>query len=497
MNGATIITTPRCILAAMRGGQGKTAVSVGVTRALIRQGRKVASFKKGPDYIDAAWLTRSAKSPCYNLDTFLLGDDPVLDSFVKHARHADMAVIEGARGLFDGMDQQGSYSTAALAALIQAPVVLVVDCSKITRTAAALVLGCMTFDPEVTISGVILNQVARARHEDMLRASIQDRCGVPVIGAMPRLKDFPFQERHLGLIPPQEHLTVDQAVDQLADAVENHIDLDALWALSAGAPELRSSGRPGMSRLPMPHQRPRIGVIRDSAFQFYYPENLEALKEQGADLVDISALTDRFLPDIDALYIGGGFPETHAAQLAGNETFRIALRQAVEDGLPVYAECGGAMYMGNTLVCDGREYPMVGALPITYGLSRRPRGHGYTVCRVDRANPFFEQAQTLRGHEFHYSYVLEWDQDAMTMAFTLERGYGFDGAHDGACRHNVLAAYSHMHAAGEHGWAAGLIRSAIRYMGRKPPTPRVSLENGGKSLENQLKSVYKKVVGKT
>jgi len=253
----TTISTPRCMLAAMRGGSGKTAVSVGLTRALKRQGRKVVAFKKGPDYIDAAWLTQAAQSPCYNLDTFLLGDDPVRDSFIKHAQGADVAVIEGARGLFDGMDHQGSYSTAAVAALLKTPVILVVDCSKITRTAAALVLGCMLFDPDVTISGVILNQVARARHEDMLRTSIQERCGVPVIGTMPRLKDFPFQERHLGLIPPQEHLTVDRAVDRLADVAEENIDMKALWALASDVPAIASSGHSGMHHLPLSHPRPR------------------------------------------------------------------------------------------------------------------------------------------------------------------------------------------------------------------------------------------------
>ena len=289
---------------------------------------------------------------------------------------------------------------------------------------------------------------------------------------------------------------MDQAIDQLADVVEQNVDLDTLWRVSAKVPALGHSGRSAMHHLPLQHPRPRIGIIRDSAFQFYYPENLEALQEQGAELVDISALNNKLLPGIDALYIGGGFPETHAAQLAGNESFRISLRNAIEDGLPVYAECGGAMYLGNTLVCEGREYPMVGALPITYGLSPRPRGHGYTIVRVENPNPFYEQGQILRGHEFHYSYVLEWEQDQMTMAFSLERGYGFDGAHDGVCRHNVLAAYSHMHASGEQGWAAGLIQSAIRYMESGNATCR-NAENNAARLENASKPVYKKVAGKS
>ena len=483
--------TPRIIIAALRGGSGKTAVSVGIARAWQRRNLDVAAFKKGPDYIDAAWLRHATHSPCYNLDTFLMNEQCVCNSFVKHADGADVAVIEGARGLFDGMDQQGSYSTAALSALLNAPVVLVVDCSKITRTAAALVLGCMHFDPDVTISGVILNQVARPRHEEILRTSIESTCGIPVLGCLPRLKDFPFRERHLGLIPPQEHGTVDAAIDELADNADEHIDMDALMDLASTAPALAPQKAPDMHRMPARGNRPRIGVLRDTAFQFYYPENLESLMEMGADIVEVSALSHSELPEIHALYIGGGFPETHAQQLADNTVFRASLKKRIDDGLPVYAECGGAMYLGRSLVLDGTEYPMVDAIPVVYGISARPRGHGYTIIDVVEPNPFFEKGAVLRGHEFHYSYVLDWEPENFDMAFKLQRGYGFDGAFDGVCRGNVLAAYSHVHATGEKGWAAGLIKCARKFQHQHTESAHTELENTvGRHFE-------KKVVGRS
>lgn len=453
---------PRLIFAALRGGAGKTAASVGVARAWRNHGSAVATFKKGPDYIDAAWLTRAVGAPCYNLDTFLMGEAHCMESFLERSRGADVAVIEGARGLFDGMDAQGTHSTAALAGLLQAPVVLVLDCTKITRTAAALVLGCLHFDPGVRIAGVILNQVARSRHEDILRESIESRCGVPVLGCVPRIKNFPFKERHLGLIPPQEHASVDVAVAELANNVADHVDLGALLRIARSAPPLAVPEQTAAPQLSMQGARPRVGVVRDSAFQFYYPENLESLQRLGAEIVPVSALADATLPEIDALYMGGGFPETHAAPLAANESFRASLLAAIRRGLPVYAECGGAMYLGKSLVVDGAAYPMVGALPIVYGIQERPRGHGYTVARVARPNPFFNTGATLRGHEFHYSYVLE-SGGELDYAFDLERGYGFDGRHDGVCRGNVLAAYSHIHAAGEQGWAAGLMLKAASF----------------------------------
>jgi cobyrinic acid a,c-diamide synthase len=455
--------TARVLVSATGGGGGKTLVAVGLARAWTRQGRVVAPFKKGPDYIDAEWLTRAAGVACRNLDLFLMPADAAVRSFASSAAAAELAVIEGNRGLYDGSDGRGTYSSAELAKLLSVPVLLVVDGTKTTRTAAAVVLGCQRLDPDVDIGGVVLNRVAGRRHESVLREAIEAGCGVPVLGSIPRLEDPPFPERHLGLVPPQEHAGFDHAVDGAADLVEAHLDLDRIRELASRAAALNVPARPARTEpASAAEDRPRIGIFRDAAFQFYYAENLEALEREGAQLVEISPLRDTGLPDVDALYIGGGFPETLAAGLARNTTFRATLRESVEDGLPIYAECGGAVYLGEELHMDGAVFPMAGAMPATYGFGARPNGHGYAVLESVQPNPFFDVGETFRGHEFHYTFLESAASDRVTFAFRVHRGHGFDGEHDGLCYRNVLAAYTHLHALGVGSWARSLVGAAVR-----------------------------------
>ncbi len=494
----TPIDIPRILIAALRGGSGKTLLSIGITAALRRNGKAVAPFKKGPDYIDAGWLALAAGRPCFNLDTFMSGDAAVRRSFLSRtlSSAADLAVIEGNRGLYDGLDADGTTSTASLAKLLSAPVILCLDCTKSTRTMAAVVLGCLHFDPDVMIRGVILNQVAGSRHEGILRQSIETHCGVPVIGAVPKLRRQHFPERHMGLVPAPEHSWATDSVAAIADLVKDSVNLVDLLDIAESArgrycPDFftdRDSGSSPEDSVPAPagatctepdtnvvsscslnpddgaalqlsFSRPRIGVIRDAAFQFYYPENLEALEQAGADLVFFSSLTETSLPDIHALYIGGGFPETHAAQLSENTTLRNDIRSAAADGLPVYAECGGLMYLGESLVLD-RAYPMTGVLPMVFGFSKKPRGHGYTIARVERETPYYPSGTVLKGHEFHYSRVLEWRGDEEAMTFSMERGCGICNRRDGVRIKNVLATYTHIHALGTPAWAPALARLA-------------------------------------
>jgi cobyrinic acid a,c-diamide synthase len=456
------LNTPRIVIAGLRGGSGKTLVSLGLLAAWRKQGRKVTAFKKGPDYIDAAWLGVAAGTPCRNLDLFLMSPRAVVRSLLTTTGASAVAVIEGNRGLFDGVDAQGSYSTAELAKLLQAPVVLAVDCTKATRTVAALVLGCQHLDPQVSIRGVILNQTAGARHEAVLRDAIQQVCDLPVLGAIPRLADQFFPERHLGLVPPQEHDEQSLAIQYAATVVEKHVDLDAVWGLAQQAPALEpeqedrvTEGRPGP-------QLVRIGVFRDAAFQFYYPENLEALRQAGAALVEISPLRDAELPEVDALYLGGGFPETLAPGLAANEPFLESLRGSIARGLPVYAECGGAVYLGEKLVMDQTEYPMAGILPVAFEFGKKPQGHGYVVLEAVNNNPFFPVGVQLRGHEFHYTRMRLPAPAGLNFAFRVRRGYGFGDRHDGLCCGNVLACYTHLHASGSETWAPAVVRAALR-----------------------------------
>ncbi|MEJ2731622.1 MAG: cobyrinate a,c-diamide synthase, partial [Deltaproteobacteria bacterium] len=311
---------PRILIAALRGGSGKTILSIGLIAAWKKHKKSIAPFKKGPDYIDTGWLALAAGRPCYNLDTFLLEKHQILQSFTAHTRENDIAVIEGNRGLFDGIDLAGSTSTGELAKLLEAPILLCVDCTKITRTMAAVISGLMQFDPDVLIKGVVLNRVAGSRHERILRDNIEHYCGMPVLGAIPKLTAQIFPERHMGLVPTPEHDWAGESIDAAAQVASEHIDLDAVFELIQDLPQIdtedrgqgtevrRQKSEDGSQRTLVEADRPRIGIIRDSAFQFYYPENIDALKEAGAETVFISPLAEKALPELDALYIGGGFP---------------------------------------------------------------------------------------------------------------------------------------------------------------------------------------------
>jgi cobyrinic acid a,c-diamide synthase len=453
------------MIGALRGGAGKTTLSLGIAAAWRRQGRDVAPFKKGPDYIDAAWLSLAAGKTCHNLDTFLLDREQVRLSFFRHALESEISLIEGNRGLYDGLDALGSHSTAELAKLLKTPVILILDCDKVTRTAAAMAFGCQKLDPEVNLRGIILNRVGRSRQEAVLRQAVESTCGVPVVGAVPRLEAYPFPERHLGLTPPQEHQRVREALSRAQEVAEKYLDLHGVEKIAREAPPLDWALK--IEDISFDHrissEPPVIGVIKDSAFQFYYPENLEALAKEGAKVVEISAIGESGLPDVDGLYIGGGFPETHAQALAENLSFRQSLREAAERNLPIYAECGGLMYLGESLNLEGRTYPMVGVLPIAFGMERRPQGHGYTLLQVEEENPFFPVGSEIRGHEFHYSRVLWVKGREAYFALRAKRGEGIERQRDGLCCKEILATYSHIHALGYSGWASALVAKARQY----------------------------------
>jgi cobyrinic acid a,c-diamide synthase len=471
---------PRVLVAGLRGGSGKTLVSLGLLAAWRRQDVIVAPFKKGPDYIDSSWLGRAAGRPCRNLDLFLHPSDRLLQAFAHASQAADVSVIEGNRGLFDGMDAEGRYSTAALAHLLKAPVLLSVDITKTTRTAAALVLGCLQMDPELTLGGVVLNRCGGTRHEEIARRSIEGTCGIPVLGSIPRLSEEVLPERHLGLVPPQEWAGPHDPLARIAKVTEECLDLKAIMKIAASAGDLPLASAPedesflapgvdGPPARPSPaiHTAPpRIGVFRDAAFQFYYPENLESLVRCGGSLVEISPLEDPAVPAVDALYLGGGFPETLAVGLSENTRFAADLREAVEAGLPVYAECGGAVYLGERLHYDGESYAMAGVLPVEFGFQAKPKGHGYAVLETVGENPFFSIGESVRGHEFHYTFMLSPGKEDLRFAFRVLRGYGFDGGRDGLCHRNVLASYTHLHALGTDQWAPSLLRAARRFRGR-------------------------------
>jgi cobyrinic acid a,c-diamide synthase len=462
LHGHAVTLLPRVVVAGLSGDSGKSLVTLSLIRALKQKGLRTAPYKKGPDYIDAAWLARAAGLPGRNLDTFLMPASAILKSLGRADEVADIIVMEGNRGLYDGMTAKGDHSTATLAKITGTPVVLVVDATKTTRTVAAMVRGCQVLDPDVIIGGVVLNRVATTRQERVIREAVESDTGLTVMGAVPRLGGQLLPSRHLGLVTAVEHPDAEAALENAGAVGEKYLEIDAIIELANSAAKAPSStGDPppveqgiGLRPSVSSRNRPRIGVLRDRAFSFYYPENLSSLEEMGATLVSISPLSDDALPDIDALYAGGGFPEIYARDLSSNARFRDSLRRRIDDGLPVWAECGGLMYLAESLAFKGEIFPMVGALPVEVEQTERPEGHGYVEGRVDAVNPFFETGTAVRGHEFHYSRVVSGLADIPTV-FSMTRGSGLGMGRDGIHVKNVVATYTHLHALGTPEWASG------------------------------------------
>ncbi|MCL2790243.1 MAG: cobyrinate a,c-diamide synthase [Desulfobulbus sp.] len=461
-------TVKSMVLAGLSGGSGKSVVAVGLVAALSNRGKGVVAFKKGPDYIDAGWLSKASGQPCYNLDPYLMPVKTIAATFQRRIHGNSFAVIEGNRGLFDGVNADGEFSTAELAQQLDLPVLLVINCAKTTRTMAALVLGCQTFDPRLRFAGVILNQIATARHETVIRQSLEKYTNLPVLGIMPRLKRDVFPMRHLGVTPHQEYAAADEAVASLSTLAENHFDVDAI------IDRMRETTPLPPGQCGCVPQAVTIGVLRDAAFQFYYEENLEALVAAGARLAMIDALHFQELPpDLDGLYIGGGFPETSARQLADNAGFRRSVRERIDAGLPVYAECGGLIYLARSILLDGQEYPLAGVFPVIFAINTKPQAHGYSTFTVEKTNSFYPVGTRINGHEFRYSVVHQWEGRPDDLVLAMNRGTGFCGGRDGLVYRNALALYTHVMASGTPEWATGFIAAARRFAARGRTVPPV------------------------
>jgi cobyrinic acid a,c-diamide synthase len=449
---------PRLVVAAPQGRSGKTTVTLGLCAAFKARGLSVQPYKKGPDYIDPSWLSEAAGHPCRSLDPFFYEKPESLrEAFTSSAQQADLSLIEGNHGLFDSFDEDGTGSTAAVARTLDAPILLVVNAARTGRSLAAIVHGCQTFEPGVRIAGVVLNNIAQGRHESRIRAAVEVYCGIPVIGAIPRNEQLTIPDRHLGLVPRGEEDALLSAITNCRQTIERSLDLDLTLQIARSASPLPAVIRPQKRQT---GARPRIGVMRDRAFTFYYPENIEALEENGAELVFVDALEDASLPPLDALYIGGGFPEIFMDELSANAGMRQSIRRAAESGLPIHAECGGMMYLARRIRWGERSAEMVGALPCEIEMTGKPQGHGYVVAQVDEENPFFEKGTLLRGHEFHNSRLVGIEETQLNTACKLSRGGGLGNGRDGIVIHNILASYTHLHVGATRGWAENLVRRA-------------------------------------
>jgi cobyrinic acid a,c-diamide synthase len=453
----TLINPPmnRMLISAAHKSSGKTMVSIGLCAALKNRGHVVQPYKKGPDYIDPMWLSQAAGRACRNLDLYLMERDDIVATFARHS--AEINLVEGNKGLYDGLALDGSNSNAALAKQLDLPVFLVIDARGMTRGIAPLILGYQAFDSEINIAGVILNNLGGSRHEAKLRAVIEHYTDVPVVGAIHYDERLSIIERHLGLMPSNESHIATEKIKQIGDAIAEQVDLDKLLALSKKEP-LNVPRKAVVSPLPC-GDKVRIGIARDRAFGFYYADDLDALEAAGAELVPFDALHDASLPEIDALYIGGGFPETCAAELEANNELRAQIKQAIENGMPVYAECGGLMYLSRSIEYQGRTYPMVGAIPGDVKMHDKPIGRGYVHLKEDEAHPWPRPdvpAKQIKAHEFHYSSLENLPPDTR-FAYHVERGYGIDGERDGLILHNLLASYTHLRTIGSCYWATRFV----------------------------------------
>ncbi|MDP1611146.1 MAG: cobyrinate a,c-diamide synthase [Sulfuritalea sp.] len=455
----------RFLISAAHKSSGKTTISIGLAAALSsgRHGqpaRSVQPFKKGPDYIDPLWLSVAAGRPCYNLDFFISPDAELKEQFARHGHDAEVCLVEGNKGLYDGLDLEGSNSNAALARLLDLPVVLVLDARGMTRGIAPLILGYQAFDRNIRIAGVILNRLGGRRHEAKLRAVIEHYTDVPVIGAVQEDAELALVERHLGLMPANETAEAGRHIAAIGERIAAQVDLDRLLAISHTDVMLPKPS------LPAPNlEKPvRIAIARDAAFGFYYADDLDALAAAGAQTVYFDTLTDARLPPCDGLLIGGGFPECFLDGLEANASLRADIRRAIEGGLPTYAECGGLMYLARSIEWQGKKAEMVGVIPGDIRMHPKPVGRGYVILEANTDHPWRESTGTaestaapLHAHEFHYSSLDGLPADTR-YAYAVRRGHGVDGKHDGVMVHRLLASYTHLRASTGCDWPAKFVQ---------------------------------------
>ncbi len=447
----------RLLISAAHKSSGKTTLSVGIASALSGRGLTVQPFKKGPDYIDPMWLSAACGRACRNLDFYLMQREEIQNLFALHAQDADIALVEGNKGLYDGLELDGSNSNAALAKLLHLPVVLVLDTRGVIRGVAPLLLGYQAFDRDVNIAGVILNHVGGSRHEAKLRAVVEHYTDIPVVGMVQHDKALSIDERHLGLMPSNESQEAAGLIAEMGRIIGNQVDLDRLITIANAAPPL------AIPRASQPQQRSpppaiRIGIAQDAAFGFYYADDLDALRAAGAELIPFSPIRDATLPVVDALFLGGGFPEVFARELSANLGLRTEIRDAIEAGLPAYAECGGLMYLARSISWRGEKHIMAGVVPGDVVMHEKPVGRGYVRLKETAHFPWPIQTppQIVAAHEFHYSSLEALPPD-LVYAYDVERGYGVDGKHDGIVHKNLLASYTHLRSLEGYNWAARFV----------------------------------------
>ncbi|MCP8308356.1 MAG: hydrogenobyrinic acid a,c-diamide synthase (glutamine-hydrolyzing) [archaeon] len=454
---------PRIIIAGPYSGVGKTTISVGLMGALKRRGLKVQAFKVGPDYIDPSHHSMMLNRPSRNLDAWMVHPDGITEIFLRATQDVDIAVIEGVMGLFDGFDESNENgSTAHIAKLLRSPVILVINVHGMAKSVAPIALGYEKYDPDVRLSGFILNEVGGKKHIDWCKKAINSVTSLPVLGALPRNKDIEMQERHLGLIPQREKAYPESFRNMLINFIEENVDVDRIIDIARSAENL-----PKLSNIVYPKHSYKknlaIGVALDESFNFYYQDNLDMLRAYGADIMFFNTIKNSEIPsDVSGLYIGGGFPEMLPERLGANTSMLKSIRKVAEDEMPIYAECGGLMYLTDFITdFENRSHKMVGLLNARTVMTRRLTLN-YTLADVIADNPLSRVNDVLRGHEFHYSKILEIPRD-VKFAYRMKIGIGIGGKQDAWLEHKVLASYMHMHFAYQPKLVKNFLRACEDY----------------------------------
>ncbi len=449
----------RLVIAGTSSHVGKTTVTVGLIRALRARGLRVAAFKCGPDYLDPTYHSRAADATCHNLDGWMMGREAVIETFLRASRDADIAVIEGVMGLFDGASPTGDEgSTAEIAKWLDAPVLLVCDASGVARSIVPLAQGFEKFDKRLRVAGIICNRIGSRGHLDLLRAAMAG--SLPVLGGLPKEDALVFPERHLGLQTAAENAVPDGTLAAWGERVAAWFDLDAITALAQGTPIHTS-----VESLTVVNQKCRIGLAFDDAFHFYYEDNLRRLESLGAKLVRFSPIHDGNLPDVDGLYFGGGYPEVHAEALSRNISMRKAVAAHASEGKPIYGECGGLMYLSNGIrTLDGRVHEMVGLIPGEAVMRDRLQALGYVEVETQEATLLGPAGLRFRGHQFRYSdFQLRSKVDHL---YTIRRRRNGEALREGYRVGNTLASYVHAHWASNPQVAQGFVQACHVHAGK-------------------------------
>lgn len=452
---------PRIIIAGTHSGVGKTTLTLGIISALRKKGVSVQAFKTGPDYIDPTYHSEASGKICVNLDSWLLSKDAVIELFRRRAEDVDLSVIEGVMGLYDGLKDTEVGSTAHLAKILNSPVILILDAGSLSRSAAAIAMGYKEFDRKIDIAGIILNNIASVNHYNYIKSAIESETEIPVVGCLPRDPELKLSERHLGLIPLEEKRLSSGFYKKLSKRVEDHIDLTRILKIGRQARPLPYPGVMIFKKGPQ-KSRVTIAVAKDEAFNFYYQDNLEILNHLGADIVTFSPLRDGELPKgVDGLYIGGGFPELFASDLSKNNSLKRSIRRKAEYGLPVYAECGGLMYLVESLMdFKKRKFSMAGIFKCSVRMGDRLRRMGYVNLEVIRDNILGKKGQRNRAHLFHWSRLTNIPKSA-SFAYKIVKDRNI--IYDGLIKKNVLAGYAHLHFASNLKFAKNFINSCRRF----------------------------------